>query len=162
MKILYRLCGHVAFFCLIIGTAGVCGAVEYRLSMRWPVGVLAFGCACMWLYLEKGGFMESKDRWFWWDDVSPECSILYGPNPQYVGWPEPAVVIRREKTEWTVTGREVGCLFIPLEKSLDEIKRRMLRLLIEDRKLKEKYAELDRASLMQMFFAGGEEDPYSW
>lgn len=104
--------------------------------------------------------MENKDR-FWWDDVAPGCSILYGPNPQYVGWSEPAVVIRREKAEWTVTGREVGYLFIPLEKSLDEIKRRMLRLLIEDRKLKEKYAELDRAALMQMLYADMEErDPF--
>ena len=162
MKILYRLCGHVAFFCLIIGTAGVCGAVEYRLSMRWPVGVLAFGCACMWLYIEKGGFMESKDRWFWWDDVSPGCSILYGPNPEHVGWPEPTAIIRREKTEWTVTGKDTGYLFVPPEKSLDEIKSRVLRILIEDRKLKGKYAELDSAALTQMLFADMEEDPYSW
>ena len=106
--------------------------------------------------------MESKDRWFWWDDVSPGCSILYGPNPEHVGWPEPAVVIRREKTEWTVTGRETGYLFIPLEKSLDEIKNRVLWILIEDRKMEGKYAELDSAALAQIFFAGGEEDPYSW
>ena len=79
-----------------------------------------------------------------------------------MGWPEPTAIIRREKTEWTVTGKDTGYLFVPPEKSLDEIKSRVLRILIEDRKLKGKYAELDSAALTQMLFADMEEDPYSW
>lgn len=39
----------------IIGTASVCGAIEWRTSLRVPIGILLFGCVCMYVALKESG-----------------------------------------------------------------------------------------------------------
>lgn len=45
--------------CLIIGTASVCGAIEWRTSLKVPIGILVVGCVCSYFAIkESGGWYE--------------------------------------------------------------------------------------------------------
>ena len=56
---LYKILGGTAFLCLIIGIASICGAIEWRTSLRWPIGILIFGYACLYISIkESGGWYE--------------------------------------------------------------------------------------------------------
>ncbi|MBS6396702.1 MAG: hypothetical protein KH452_06075 [Clostridiales bacterium] len=52
---LYKICGGLAVMSYIIGTASVCGAIEWRTSLRVPIGILLFGCVCMYVALKESG-----------------------------------------------------------------------------------------------------------
>lgn len=98
-----------------------------------------------------------RNEQFWWDDVSENISVLYGPNPEHVGWPEPLAVIRKDNTEWMVNGKGAGYLFAPAEKSLKEMKAVVLRILLENRKLAERLAKQD-CILLKYMLHGEESD----
>ncbi len=56
---LYKILGSIAVMCLIIGTASVCGAVEWRTSLKVPIGILVVGCVCTYFSIkESGGWYE--------------------------------------------------------------------------------------------------------
>lgn len=62
---LYKVFGGIAFICLIVGTASICGAIEMRTTLRIPVLILLFGCVCMYIAIrESGGWLEiEEDNW---------------------------------------------------------------------------------------------------
>lgn len=56
---LYKVFGDIAFICLIVGIASICGAIEMGTNLRVPVLVLLVGCVCMCIYIrEIGGGYE--------------------------------------------------------------------------------------------------------
>lgn len=56
---LYKILGGIAFMCLIIGIAGICGAIECGTGLKESIGIFLIGCACAWLAIrESGGYYE--------------------------------------------------------------------------------------------------------
>lgn len=52
---LYDIFGGIAFMCLIVGMASICGAIEWRTSLRWPIVILLVGCVFMYFYVREIG-----------------------------------------------------------------------------------------------------------
>lgn len=56
---LYKILGGIAFICLIIGMASICGAIEWRTSLKVPIAILLIGCICSYFAIkESGGHYE--------------------------------------------------------------------------------------------------------
>lgn len=65
---LYKICGYLAFMSILIGMAGICGAIECGTNLRWPVGILLFGCACTYIAIrESGGYIEIEEDEGWYE-----------------------------------------------------------------------------------------------
>ena len=52
---LYKILGGTAFLCLIIGIASICGAIEWRTSLWWPIVILMIGCVCLYISIKESG-----------------------------------------------------------------------------------------------------------
>lgn len=60
---LYKIFGGLAFMSIIIGLASICGAIEWGTNLRWPVGILLFGCVCTYIAIrESGGWIEVEEE----------------------------------------------------------------------------------------------------
>ena len=59
---LYKIAGAVAAFGGIIGSASLCGAIECRTSVFWPVVILLVSGICGHVaYRESGGYFYYED-----------------------------------------------------------------------------------------------------
>lgn len=59
---LYKIAGAVAAFGGIIGSASLCGAIECRTSVFWPVVILLVSGVCGYVaYRESGGYFYYED-----------------------------------------------------------------------------------------------------
>lgn len=60
---LYKIYGFLAFASLIVGTASFCEAIENHLKFRYPIGILVFGCVCLYMYFkETGGYIDVEEE----------------------------------------------------------------------------------------------------
>lgn len=55
---LYNVFGGIAFMCLIVGVASICGAIEWGTSLRWPIIILLIGCENMYFYIKELGYED--------------------------------------------------------------------------------------------------------
>ena len=59
---LYKIAGAAATFGGIIGSASLCGAIECRTSVFWPVVILLISGVCGYVaYRESGGYFYYED-----------------------------------------------------------------------------------------------------
>lgn len=52
---LYKILGSLGILNLIIGMASICGAIEWRTSLKCPVIILLIGIACVYASVKESG-----------------------------------------------------------------------------------------------------------
>lgn len=99
---------------------------------------------------------------YWWEDLAPGCALLYRRDGRHPCIQHLDAVVRLTPEGWDVRGSRVGRLAIPPPKALPGVKRKVLRLLLEERREAETLARQEGDALLAMLDDGEEYDPYTF